>query len=47
LKKKESFYPQPSQPLPGILNFSNTRVSILPEGEEFLVMLYGFALRFI
>ena len=31
-----------SQPLPGILHLSNTRVSIFPEVEEFLVMLYGF-----
>jgi len=34
---------QPSHPLLRILNLSNTRVSVLPEGEEFLVMLYGFA----
>ncbi len=33
---------QPSQPLPGILNLSNTRVSVFPEVEKFLVMLYGF-----
>ncbi len=33
---------QPFKPLPGILNLSNTRVSVLPEIEEFLVMLYGF-----
>ncbi|NIO47821.1 MAG: hypothetical protein GTN73_00050 [Candidatus Aminicenantes bacterium] len=36
---------QPSQPLPGILYLSNTRVSVFPEVEEFLVMLYGYALR--
>ena len=35
---------QPSQPLPRIHNLSNTRVSILPEVEEFLVMFYGFGL---
>jgi len=37
-----SLFLQPSQPLPGILHLSNTRISVLPEGEEFLVMLYGF-----
>jgi len=31
---------QSSQPLPHIL--SNTRVSILPEVEEFLITLFGF-----
>lgn len=39
---------QPSQPLPCILservNLSNTRASVLTEGEEFLVVLYGFGL---
>jgi hypothetical protein len=34
---------QPSQPLPGVLDFSCPRVSVLSEGEEFLVLLYGFA----
>ncbi|MCK4824350.1 hypothetical protein KA005_51840, partial [bacterium] len=34
---------QPSQPFPRILNLSNTRVSVFPEVEEFLVMLRGFA----
>jgi len=34
---------QPSQPLSGILSFRNIRISVLPEVEEFLVMLYGFA----
>jgi len=33
---------QSSHALPCILNFSNTRVSVFPEVEEFLVMLYGF-----
>ena len=33
---------QPSQPLPRIFRLSNTWVSVLPEAEEFLVMLYGF-----
>ena len=28
--------------LPRILNLSNTRAGILPEGEEFLLMLYAF-----
>jgi len=27
-----------------ILNLNNTRVSVFPEVEEFLVMLYGFGL---
>jgi hypothetical protein len=35
---------QPSQPLPSILNLSYARVSILPQVEEFLVMLDGFGL---
>jgi hypothetical protein len=35
---------KPSQPLPGIFNLSYPRVSVLPEGEEFLVVLYGFFL---
>jgi hypothetical protein len=33
---------QPSQPFPGILDLNDTRVSILPEIEEFIVLLYGF-----
>jgi len=33
---------QPSQPLLRIFNLSNSRVSVFPEIEEFLVMLYGF-----
>ncbi len=33
---------QPSHPLLRILNLSDTRVSVFPEVEEFLVMLYGF-----
>ncbi len=36
---------QPSQPLLRIFHFSNTRVSIFPEGEEFLVMLYAFGAK--
>jgi hypothetical protein len=36
--------PQRYHLLPRILHLSNTRVSILPEGEEFLIMLYGFAI---
>ena len=32
---------QSSQPLPHIFNLSNTRISVLPEGEEFFVVLYG------
>ena len=34
--------PEGSQSLLRILDFSNTRVSVFPEVEEFLVMLYGF-----
>ena len=30
---------QPSQPLPSILNLCNTRISVLPEGGEFLVAI--------
>ncbi len=30
-----------------ILNLSNTRVSVFPEVEEFLVILYGFADYFL
>jgi len=30
---------QPSQPLPGFLDLSNTRVSVFPEVKEFLVTL--------
>jgi len=37
------FSQEASQPLPCILNLRNTRISVFPEGEEFLVMLYGFA----
>ena len=33
---------QPSQPLLSVLNLSYPWVSVLPEGEEFLVMVYGF-----
>ncbi len=33
---------QPSLPLPRIVNLRDTIVSVLQEGEEFLVMLYGF-----
>jgi len=36
---------QPSQPLLSILNLSNTRVSVFPEVKEFIIILYGFALR--
>jgi len=34
----------PSHPLPGILYLSNTRVSVFPQVDEFLVMFYGFGL---
>ena len=34
---------QSSQPLLRILNLSNTRVSVFPEVEEFLVILQGFS----
>jgi hypothetical protein len=33
---------QSRQPLSRIINLSYPRVSVLPEVEEFLVMLYGF-----
>ena len=33
------FVTQPSQPLPRILQLSNTRVSVLPDEEELLVAL--------
>jgi hypothetical protein len=36
---------QPSQPLLSILNLSNTRVSVFPEVKEFIIIIYGFALR--
>jgi len=32
---------QSSQPLPGVLHLSYTRISVLPKGEEFLIMLDG------
>jgi len=32
------------QPFLRILSLSNTRIGVLPEVKEFLVMLYGFAL---
>jgi len=35
------FSPQPSQPLPRIINFWEARIGIFPEGEELLVILYG------
>jgi hypothetical protein len=31
---------QPSQPLSGIFKLSYSRISILPEGEEFLLLLF-------
>ena len=34
--------PEASHPLLRILNFRNTRISVFPEVEEFLVMLDGF-----
>ena len=36
---------QPRQPLPRILHLSYPRVSILPQGEGFLIMLYGLVVR--
>ncbi len=39
------FIQEPNQPLLRILNLSNTTVSIFPEVEEFLVMLYSFGLH--
>jgi hypothetical protein len=41
-EKKALITLQPSQPLLSILNLGNTRVSVFPEIEEFLVMLDGF-----
>ncbi len=32
---------QPSQPILSVLHLSNTRISVFPEGEEFLVVLNG------
>jgi hypothetical protein len=37
--KAKSFANQPRQPLPGVLDFGMTGVSIFPEVEEFLVPL--------
>jgi len=42
MKKEKLLALQSSQPLLRILNFSNTRVSVFPEVEEFLMILYGF-----
>ena len=36
---------QPCQPFLRTLNLRDTGDSVLPEVEEFLIMLYGFALR--
>jgi hypothetical protein len=36
---------QPSQPLPSIHHLSYTKVSVLPESEEFAVLFYGFGQR--
>ena len=33
---------QPSQPLSRFVNFREAGIGVFPEGEEFLVMLYGF-----
>jgi len=33
---------QPSQPLLGVINLSNTKISAFPEVEEFLVVLHSF-----
>jgi len=33
---------QPSQPLAGILNFREAGIGVIPEIEEFFIMLYGF-----
>jgi len=41
---RKSLTLQPSQPLLSILNLSNTRVSVPPEIEEFLLMFYAFVL---
>ena len=39
---RKLFLFQPSQPLLSILNLSNTRISVFPKLEEFLLMLDGF-----
>jgi hypothetical protein len=36
---------QSSQPLLRIIQLSNTWISVLPKGEEFLVGLYGFLVQ--
>ena len=35
---------QSSQTLSRISNFTEARIGVFPEGEEFLIMLYGFVL---
>jgi hypothetical protein len=41
LSGKMSDSTQASQPLPGILDFGDAGVGVLPEVEEFLIMLSG------
>jgi len=42
MRKKKLMTPQRSHPLLRIINLSNTRISVFPEGEEFFVMFLGF-----
>lgn len=37
----------PSQPLPGNFNLSDIWVSVIPEGEEFLVMGIGIIIPLV
>ncbi len=39
--------PLPSQLLPGILDLREARISVFPEGEEFLIMLFGLVFLLI
>jgi hypothetical protein len=36
---------QPRQPLPGIFKLGEAGVGVLPEVEEFLVILYSYLIR--
>jgi hypothetical protein len=45
IHSKSNLTSQSSPPLLRILDLTNTSVSILPEVEEFLIVLYGFALQ--
>jgi len=45
IHSKSNLTSQPRQPLLRIIHLRNTRVSVFPEVEESLVMLYGFSLQ--